>query len=86
MFLHLGGHQVIPLKGVIAILDAAARRHSRATDECLRAAEAKGLLDPGAGGEVNAYVVTTTRIYPSAISAVTLKKRAGFLEGLGAQP
>lgn len=80
MFLHLGRDALIPVGDVIAIIDAGASAAS-GTGEFLTGARSEGQFVDLADGQPNAYVVTRRRVYASAISSLTLKKRAGFIAG-----
>lgn len=71
MYLHLGGETLIPLREVIAILDAQAGRMAAES----RRAISGGNVRDVSNGTVNSYIVTDTCVYASSISASTLKRR-----------
>ncbi|SDF53980.1 extracellular matrix regulator RemB [Sporolituus thermophilus] len=78
MFLHLGGDTVIPLKSVIAIGDLKFSR-SPVNDEFLRTMREENMIVDISEGSPKSFVVTDKVVYLSAISSLTLKKRAGYL-------
>lgn len=96
MFIHLGKDLVIPLKDVIAIVDAESALKSDDTKEFFRVAEEEGFIHRIADKEIKSYIVTervlktkgkriATRqsiIYTSNISSSTLYKRAGFIDNI----
>lgn len=79
MYLHLGADTVVPLRDVIAITDIKAAR-SGINDEFLRVMREEKLIEDIADGNAKSFVVTDRRVFLSAISAATLKKRAQFLD------
>lgn len=78
MFLHLGADTVIPLRDVVAITDIKGTRLG-INDEFLRVMHEEHLIEDISAGNVKSFVVTDKRVFLSAISAATLKKRAQFL-------
>lgn len=78
MFLHLGADTVIPLRDVIAITDIKAAR-SGINDEFLRVMREENLIDDISESDPKSFVVTDKKVYLSAISSSTLKKRADYL-------
>jgi hypothetical protein len=78
MFLHLGADTVIPLRDVIAITDIKGVRLG-INDEFLRVMREENLIEDISDGNAKSFVVTDKRVFLSAISAATLKKRAQFL-------
>ena len=96
MFIHLGKDLVIPLRDVIAIIDAESALKSDYTKEFFRVAEEEGFIYSIVDKEVKSYIVTervlktkgkrsATRqsiIYTSNISSSTLYKRAGFIDNI----
>lgn len=78
MFLHLGADTVIPLRDVIAITDIKAVR-SGINDEFLRVMQEENLIDDISDNNAKSFIVTDKKVFLSAISSATLKKRAQFL-------
>jgi hypothetical protein len=78
MFLHLGADTVIPLRDVIAITDIKTVR-SGINEDFLRVMQEEKLIEDISDGNAKSFVVTDKRVYLSAISASTLKKRSNFL-------
>ncbi len=81
MILHLGKDLVIPLRDIIAIIDSESALTSDNTKEFLKQAHEKGIIDNSASN-VKTYIITEKTIYTSNISSMTLKQRAGFMEGI----
>lgn len=86
MFLHIGGEYVIPVKNIIAIMDLETTSLSKDTKEFLKVAEEEGFVR-GVTDEIpKSYIITEfnkkSEIYLSAISSVTLQKRANFIGGM----
>ncbi len=92
MFLHLGKNYVIPLKDVIAIIDAESSLKSKDTREFLHIAEEEGFIYNIVDEKVKSYIVTEkvqkdkngveirkSIIYCTNISSATLFKRTNFL-------
>ena len=78
MFLHLGADTVIPLRDVVAITDIKGTRLG-INGEFLRVMHEEHLIEDISDGNAKSFVVTDKRVFLSAISAATLKKRALFL-------
>ncbi len=78
MFLHLGADTVIPLRDVIAITDIKTFK-SGINEDFLRVMQEEKLIEDISDGNAKSFVVTDKRVYLSAISASTLKKRSNFL-------
>ncbi|HEX6972719.1 MAG TPA: extracellular matrix/biofilm biosynthesis regulator RemA family protein [Limnochordia bacterium] len=78
MFLHLGKDALIPLREIVAIIDGGAVG-AAGTEEFVTGARTSGRLVDLAEGRPHAYVITPQRVYVSAISSLTLRKRAGWL-------
>ncbi len=81
MFLHLGADTVIPLREVVAINDL---KHMPAKTnvafiEKMRQAD---MVVDVSDNQAKSFVITDSKIYLSAISAMTLKKRANHLSVL----
>ena len=78
MFLHLGADTVILLRDVITITDFKTIRSS-INDDFLRVMTEENLVDDISDGNAKSFIVTDKKVFLSAISATTLKKRAQFL-------
>jgi hypothetical protein len=81
MLLHIGGDVTVRLRDVVAVIDQNALRHSAVTREFVALAKAEGRFVAGAE-EAKSYVVTTSLVYASPISALTLARRAQLGEVL----
>ncbi|MDU2065472.1 MAG: DUF370 domain-containing protein [Sporomusaceae bacterium] len=75
MFLHLGSDYVVPLKNVIAITDMKNVK-SGINQEFIKAKRSQKVVIDISEGNPKSFVITDKKIYLSAISALTLKKRA----------
>ncbi|MTI68439.1 MAG: DUF370 domain-containing protein [Firmicutes bacterium] len=96
MFLHLGKNFVIPLKDVIAIVNAESSLKSKDTKTFLDIAEEEGFIYKIVDENIKSYVITervekdkytgdeirTSIIYCSNISSTTLNKRSGFIKNI----
>ncbi|VBB07474.1 Hypothetical protein LUCI_2723 [Lucifera butyrica] len=78
MFLHLGADTVIPLKNVILINDLKAVR-SKTNEEFIKNMRKQNRVSDVSEGNIKSFVVTDKNVYLSAISSLTLKKRAASL-------
>ncbi|MDU4961322.1 MAG: DUF370 domain-containing protein [Sporomusaceae bacterium] len=78
MFLHLGADTIIPLKDVILISD---RKTGAAgiNSEFLNLMQEEGLIVDVSAGNPKSFIIADHKVYLSAISATTLKKRAGTM-------
>lgn len=76
MFLHLGADTVIPLSDVISITDLKSVRSSINRNFISNMKEKKKIVDISSDNP-KSFVVTEKVVYLSAISSLTLKKRAG---------
>lgn len=76
MFLHLGADTVIPLSDVIAITDLKAVRSSTNRKFITQMRDKKKIVDVSSNNP-KSFIVTDKVVYLSAISSLTLKKRAG---------
>lgn len=78
--LHIGGDTNIPLKDIIAIINAATAKSSPQTVAYLESARRKGLFASVSDEECKSYVICERkgkrRIYLSPISPATLFKRS----------
>ncbi len=78
MFLHLGSDTVVALKDVIAINDLKSFRSGINKDFLKNMSEKKMIVDISPDN-AKSFVVTDKKIFLSAISSLTLKKRAATL-------
>lgn len=93
MFLHLGKDYVIPLKEVIAIIDAKSGLKSKISKEFFKTAGEEGFINSIVDEDIKSYIITervekdkqtgqkirNSIIYSSNISSNTLLKRCDFL-------
>ncbi len=96
MFLHVGKNLVIPIKELIAIVDAESALKSECTRNFLKIAGEEGFIHDIADGKIKSYIITEkvdkdkdklseirkSIIYSSNISSITLLKRAGFIDNI----
>lgn len=86
MFLHLGGEVVAHIKDIIAILDIESTLKSPDTRDFLKVCEEEEFISRISEEEPRSFVITEklgkTIIYYSPISALTLQKRAGFIDDI----
>lgn len=96
MFLHLGKNLVVPIKDLIAIIDADSVLKSEDTKNFLKVAEEEGFIYDVAEDNIKSYIITEklekskenssnvrkSIIYSSNISSKTLLKRAGFIDNI----
>ena len=75
MFLHLGADLVVPLRDVIAITDLKAGKSNINKEFLSKLQEEKKVIDVS-DKAAKSFIITTKFIYLSAISSMTLKKRA----------
>jgi len=78
MFLHLGSDTVVALRDVIAINDLKSFRSGINKDFIKNMREKKLVVDISSDN-AKSFIVTDKKIFLSAISSLTLKKRAGTL-------
>lgn len=76
MFFHVGDDEMVPLRDLVAIIDAAGMEKGRVNEAFLRRAQIGGAPERIGEGPVASYVVTTHKVLATAISANTLRKRA----------
>lgn len=76
MFLHLGADTVIPLKNVISINDLRIVK-SGINHEFLKTMREEQMIVDISDNNPKSFVLTDKVVYLSAISSLTLKKRAG---------
>ncbi len=96
MFLHLGKDIVIPIKDIIAIIDANTAFKSADTKEFFQIAKEEGFIHNIVDEGIKSYIITekvekdksnlsdirTSIIYSSNISSTTLAKRAKIYNNL----
>ncbi len=82
LFIHLGANVLVPLKDVIAIIDAKMEESTESMREFLHTADEEGFVVTIDQDEIKSYVVTTKNVYYSPISSLTLKKRSHFIGNL----
>lgn len=75
MFLHLGSDRVIPLKNIIAITDMAIVK-SGINQDFIKLKRSKKVVEDISEGNAKSFIITDKKVYLSAISTITLKKRA----------
>ena len=75
MFLHLGADMVVPLRDVIAITDLKTAKSGINSDFIKKMRDEKKVLDVSEN-DAKSFIITTNKVYLSAISSLTLKKRA----------
>lgn len=75
MFLHLGADMVVSLRDVISITDLKTVRSGINQEFLKKMREENKILDVSEN-DPKCFIITTSKIYLSAISSLTLKKRA----------
>lgn len=75
MFLHLGADMVVPLRDVITITDFKSGKSSINKEFLARMKDEKKVIDVSEKN-TKSFIVTKQMVYLSAISSLTLKKRA----------
>jgi len=75
MYLHLGKDVIVPLREVVAILDARFVRASEMNQAFLRRAAEAGQLRGEGLTDAKSIVVTTRGLYASPVSSKTLARR-----------
>ena len=78
MFLHLGNDTVVPLKNIITINDLKAV-YSKVNDDFIKRMDKKNKVNDISGGNAKSFIITDELVYLSAISSLTLKKRADYM-------
>jgi regulator of extracellular matrix RemA (YlzA/DUF370 family) len=76
MFLHLGADMVVSLRDVIAITGLKSKKSSTNNDFIDKMRNEKKIIDVSEN-DAKSFIITTNKVYLSAISSLTLKKRAG---------
>ncbi|WP_425449243.1 extracellular matrix regulator RemB [Dethiothermospora halolimnae] len=96
MFLHLGKDVVIPIKDIIAIIDAKTAMESDDTLSFIKIAEEEGFIKVISEKGIKSYIITektqkdktnggeirTSVIYGTNISSSTLYKRTNFIDSM----
>lgn len=85
MYLHLGTDVIIRTRDILGIFDLDTSTISKRTRDYLRKAEIEGRVINVTSELPKSFIVTVgTRptIYISQISATTLKKRSGYIDGI----
>ncbi len=96
MFLHLGGEVMVPTKDIIAIFDISSTLKSKNSQYFLDVCKEEGFVQKIVQEDPRSFVITEkversvkkgkksrkTVIYYSPISALTLQKRAGFIDDI----
>ena len=75
MFLHLGADVVVPLRDVIAITDLKSGKSGINKEFLNKMQDDKKIVDISENNG-KSFIITNKKIYLSAISSLTLKKRA----------
>lgn len=83
MFLHIGSDVVVPLREVIAILDAALLERSQAVRDLISLQQAERRVTDIAGGRPRSIVLTDRGVFLSPISTVTLRRRGTLIREQG---
>lgn len=78
MFLHLGADTIIPLKEIILISDSKDKNFV-INSEFLQLMREEGMIVDVSAGKPKSFVITDEKVYLSAISSFTLKKRASHV-------
>lgn len=83
MFLHLGGDVIIPKEEIIAIIDLQASMKLENNRDYLSNAENEEHINKITDkAKAKSLIITTSRLYFSPISSVTLKKRSEEIVGM----
>lgn len=83
MFLHIGSDVVVPLREVIAILDAELLERSQAVRDLVSLQQAERRVTDIAGGRPRSIVLTDRGVFLSPISTVTLRRRGALIQEQG---
>jgi len=75
MFLHLGADMVVPLRDVIAITDLKSGKSGINKEFLEKMHDEKKIIDISEDN-ANSFIITSQKVYLSAISSLTLHKRA----------
>jgi extracellular matrix regulatory protein B len=82
MFVHLGGEVMVRSREIVAIINSENSMGAQSTREFLKNAREKGAIQEMEPNNFKSMVVTDHTVYLSPISALTLRKRAGFISEL----
>ena len=85
MYLHLGQDTILRTKEILGIFDLDTATLSKHTRDFLARAEKEGRVVNVTGELPKSFIVTTGEspaVYISQISAGTLKKRSGYVDGI----
>jgi len=86
MFIHIGENVVIPLKGIIAIMDIDSANMSNDTKQFLKIADEEGFVRRVSKDEPKSFILAEVNkkslVYLSPISSVTLSKRSNYVDTL----
>lgn len=86
MFIHIGENMVIPLDGVIAIMDIESASMSNDTKQFLKIADEEGFIVRVTKDDPKSFILAEVNkksvVYLSPISSITLCKRSGFVDTL----
>ncbi|HKV43428.1 MAG TPA: extracellular matrix/biofilm biosynthesis regulator RemA family protein [bacterium] len=81
MYLHLGGDVVVPIREIIGIFDSRLLEGNDDNRRFVEVARTQGRIRSEVPpGGCKAVVVTTTGVYTSAISSLTLQKRVTHVQ------
>jgi extracellular matrix regulatory protein B len=81
MYVHLGGDVVVPIQEIVGIFDARLLHDSGDNRRFMDAARRSGRIRSEVPAtDLKAVVVTTTGVYTSAISSLTLQKRVTHVQ------
>lgn len=81
MYLHLGGDVVVPIQEIIGIFDSRLLEGNEDNQRFVQVARTYGRIRSEVPQEdCKALVVTTSGVYTSAISSLTLQKRVTHLQ------
>ncbi len=87
MYIHLGRDTVVTSKSIIGIFDIDNCSISKRTREFLKKAEEANRVTNVTDDLPKSFVICKTdegtKVFISGISPATLKKRAGYIDGLG---
>lgn len=86
MFIHIGENVVIPLKGIIAIMDIDSANMSNDTKQFLKIADEEGFVRRVSDDEPKSFILAEVNkksfVYLSPISSITLSKRSSYVDTL----
>jgi extracellular matrix regulatory protein B len=81
VYVHLGGDVVVPIQEIVGIFDSRLLHDSEDNRKFMDTARRQGRIRSEVPGEdTKAVVVTTTAVYTSAISSLTLQKRVTHVQ------